>query len=305
MESVQTTEEVGSEAADAKGSKGQAGMAKKRQRKMPQKYKGDTWLTEFNLTCGDLDLADEDSFDDKTWSPERKKRKIYGGLSASDDEDEETPKKRRKLATVLPPGNNQLSPMIQSMLKQLAISKADITKKKQALNKLAASLVVHRWARRNEFPLLQEPLLSVHFREILLNYGRAGAGVVITTEVSLKKCWQLHYCTEDTKLHKECFLCDDETWGDFSKDGNIPLETVLDFDDVVEDLSIFSKDGNIPLETVSDFDGVVEDLSSEMRSERDANDNPEEESADERREDNDAPTARMSSPLSETLDGNN
>ena len=39
----------------------------KRKRQEPRKYKDDMWLKEFNETCGE-----EDSFDDKTWSPEKK-----------------------------------------------------------------------------------------------------------------------------------------------------------------------------------------------------------------------------------------
>ena len=40
----------------------QAGRKSKRRRLEHQKYQDDTWLTEFNDTCGDVILADEDSF---------------------------------------------------------------------------------------------------------------------------------------------------------------------------------------------------------------------------------------------------
>ena len=222
---------------DEKDSLGQEGRTSKRQRKEHQKYKDDAWLTEFNDTCGDVILEDEDSFDDKSWSPQKKRRKVYGGTSESDDEDGETPKKKRKKYSqkTLPPGCKPLSPVIQGMLEKLAICKADHSKKKQALNKLAASLAIHRWARKTNFPLLQQVLLLKHFREILIDYGRVGAGVLSTTEASLKKSWQLHYCSEDTKLHKECFLCNEETWGDFQKDSNLSLEPVLDFENALED----------------------------------------------------------------------
>ena len=206
----------------------------KRKRQQPQKYKDDVWLKEFNENCGE-----EDSFDDKTWSPEKKKSKVYGGSGSSDEEDEETPQKKKKkcshkLPEGMPTGSKPLSPVVQRMLEKLAISKADVTKKKQALNKLGASLAIHRWARKNNFPLLQQQLLSTHFRDILSDYGRLGAGVVSTTEITLKKCWQLHYCCEDTKLHKICFLCNEETWGDFPKDDNISLEPLIDFENVLE-----------------------------------------------------------------------
>ena len=100
-------------------------MCRKRRRQGHHKYKGDTWLTEFNDTCGDLILTEEDSFDDKTWSPEEKKRKLYGGMSGSDDEDEETPKKKRKICSkklpkTLPPGCTPVSPIIQGMLEKPA-----------------------------------------------------------------------------------------------------------------------------------------------------------------------------------------
>ena len=214
---------------------GQEERKSKRKRQEPQKYKDDMWLKEFNETCGE-----EDSFDDKTWSPVKKRRKVYSGSGSSDEDYAETPQKKMKKCSqkspeTLPTGSKQLSPVIQSMLEKLAISRADVTKKKQALNKLGASLAIHRWARKNNFPLLQQQLVSRHFRDILFDYGRLGAGVVSTTENTLKRCWQLHYCSEDTKLHEKCFLCNEETWGDFPKDDNISLEPLIDFENILEE----------------------------------------------------------------------
>ena len=216
----------------------EAGRTRRSTRRECQKQKHANWLNNWKKANCSVTLADEDSYDDETWSPEKKKRKVFGGMDASDDEDEETPKKKRKvcnskLSTTLAPAQKPLSPVIQGMLEKLAISKADLSKQRQALNKVAASLVIHRWAMKTNFPLLEQQLLLKHFREILIDYGRLGGGVLSTSEITLKKCWQQHYCSEDTKLHKECDLCDVETWGDFPED----LEPVLDFENILEEES--------------------------------------------------------------------
>ena len=252
-------------AGDDKDAISQAGRASKRTRRKCQKYQDDTWLTEFNETCCDLILTDEDSYDDKTWSPEQKKRKIYGGMDASDDEDEEIPKKKRKVCSQkLPTTLASVSPVIEGMLKKLDICKADHSKKKQALNKLAASLAIHRWARKTNFPLLQQQLLLEHFREIMIDYGRLGAGVLSTSEISLKKCWQQHYCSNDTKVHTECFLCAEETWGDIPKDCDISLEPVLNCEIVLgeeraEDEIEREGDGDLPAQLPSSLDQIQEE----------------------------------------------
>ena len=228
------------EAGDENDTKELAGRTSKRQRQDYQKYKDDMWETNFNDTSGEVAVPEEDSSDDdKEWAPEKKKRKVYEE-STSDDEDGERGKKKSKMCRqkkTLPPGNKPLSPVIQGMLEKLAIEKADVSKERLTLNKLAASLVIHRWARKTNFPLLQQHLLPRHFREILSDYGRIGAGVISTTEATLKTCWQKHYCHDDSKLHKECYLCNEETWGDFANDASVSLEQVLDFDNLSEDES--------------------------------------------------------------------
>ena len=225
---------VDRESGDENDTNELAGRKSKRQRQDYQKYKDDVWLTNLNDTSGEV-VVQEDSFDDNEWEPEKKKRKVYEE-STSDDEGREMGKKKRKRQKkTLPPGNKPLSPVIQGMLEKLAIEKADVSKKRLTLNKLAASLVIHRWARKTNFPLLQQQLLPRHFKEILSDYGRMGSGVISTTEATLKTCWQKHNCDDDSKLHKQCYLCEEETWGDFANDGDVSLARVLDFDNLSKD----------------------------------------------------------------------
>ena len=110
----------------------EAGRTRRSTRRECQKQKHANWLNNWKKANCSVTLADEDSYDDETWSPEKKKRKVFGGMDASDDEDEETPKKKRKvckskLSTTLAPAQKPLSPVIQGMLEKLAISKADHT----------------------------------------------------------------------------------------------------------------------------------------------------------------------------------
>ena len=222
------------EAGDENDTKEVAGRKSKRQRQDYQKYKDDMWWTNFNDTSREV-VVPEDSFDDDEWVPEEKKKKVYEE-STSDDEGREMGKKKSKRQKkTLPPGNKPLSPVIQAMLEKLAIEKADVSKERLTLNKLAASLVIHRWARKTNFPLLQQQLLPRHFREILSDYGRIGSGVISTTAATLKTCWQKHNCHDDSKLHKQCYMCEEETWGEFANDGDVSLARVLDFDNVSKD----------------------------------------------------------------------
>ena len=230
------TAEHAKQAANVKGTSWEAG---KRTRRQNQKYKEDIWM----MTCneffdGDLDRAD-DSYDDETWAPKEKRRKVYGGSDQSDDEDEETPKKRRKVCSqipeTLPLPTKPLSPVMQGMMEKLAISMADISKKWQTVDKHAASLVIHRWAKKANFPLLLQQISWKDYKEIMRNYGKYGAGVLCTTEMSLRKCWLKHYCSEDTKQHIECYLCAEETWKDFQEDNNGSTVAVPNSESVLEE----------------------------------------------------------------------
>ena len=86
MDENKREEDVCCEASNDKDAVGERGRKSRRKREQHQKYKADTWLTEFHETCGDIS-PEEDSYDDKTWSPAPKTKKVYTETSASDDED--------------------------------------------------------------------------------------------------------------------------------------------------------------------------------------------------------------------------
>ena len=82
------------------------------------------------------------SYEDETWAPKEKQRKVYCSSDEVVDDEDETPTKKGRVCSQnltetlpLPP----LSPVMHGMLEKLAVSKDDISKRRQALDKLGAS----------------------------------------------------------------------------------------------------------------------------------------------------------------------
>ena len=152
--------------------------------------------------------------------------------SASDSgsDDVEPAKKKRKTdfeshVVVPQTSESQLSPEIQRMMTKLNVATADCTKQKQRLDITGAGLAIHRWARKKHFSLMDNQLSDKHFKEVLASYGRQGGGLLITSSQSLRKCWLREYCDTKSKLHIECYLCQEKTWDNFqeeaiAEDGN-------------------------------------------------------------------------------------
>lgn len=147
--------------------------------------------------------------------------------SGSDDGDNPKKKMRKdsnSSSSVPQTPGAQLSPEIQRMMAKIKVSAADCTKQKQRLNTLAASLAIHRWARKTNFSLKDNQLSDKHFNEVLASYGRQGGGLIITTSQNLRKCWLRDYCDNTSKLHSACILCQEKTWENYIEEAIVDDE---------------------------------------------------------------------------------
>ena len=158
----------------------------------------------------DISSAD-DSDGDKSFKVELKKKKNY---DATTFQGAKPYKERTKDKQNAKDGNQppvQTSPLVTALINKLNLKKADMKQKKQQVDVQMASIVIHRWARKNQRKLDHQLNLS-HFIEVVKLYGKHGQCVVNTTAVTLKKTWEENTCFPDTKIHKECLFCDDAIW---------------------------------------------------------------------------------------------
>ena len=193
-------------------------------KRMRRKKRMPDFQFSFNDT-GDIDAGSlNDSYDDEGWVPPLKKKKVYESSDDSDyDSAGETKRKKKKTtdSQSTPQQDHSarivLSPEVQKMIKKLGLKTADLSKQKQKLDEVSASLAIHRWGRQTGFTLSKTKLSKEDYEAILTKYGREGNGLISTTVHTLKKCWETTMCNED-KLHDHCELCEDAIWNDFGED---------------------------------------------------------------------------------------
>ena len=153
----------------------------------------------------------EDSDGDKSFKIELKKIKIFDATTFKGAKPckQRTTDKQNTKDDNQPPV--QTSPPVTALISKLNLKKADMKQKKQQVDIQLASLVIHRWAKKNKRKLDHRLNLS-HFKEVVELYGKHGECVVNTTAVTLKKTWEENTCSPDTKIHNECLFCDDAIW---------------------------------------------------------------------------------------------
>ena len=179
------------------------------------KLRRDSFLIYYHEACASDSGSDSHDNDGEDWNP-----KGDGKVEKSQKKDS-----KARIAMAKTTGA-QFSPEIQRMMTKLKVTAADCSKQKQRLDTLAASLAIHRWARKTNFSLQEHQLSEKHFNEVLALYGRQGSGLIITTSQSLKKCWMRDHCENTSKLHNECILCDEKTWDDYEEEANAGADQI-------------------------------------------------------------------------------
>ena len=124
-------------------------------KRMRRKKRMPDFQFSFNDT-GDIDAGSlNDSYDDEGWVPPLKKKKVYESSDDSDyDSAGETKRKKKKTtdSQSTPQQDHSprivLSPEVQKMIKKLGLKTADLSKQKQKLDEVSASLAIHRWSRK-------------------------------------------------------------------------------------------------------------------------------------------------------------
>ena len=212
-----------------------------------KKTRRDSFLVYYNEACIESDSGSDDG--------DNPKKKIKKDFKSSSSVPQTT--------------ETQLSPEIQRMMTKIKVSAADCTKQKQRLNTLAASLAIHRWARKTKFSLKDNQLSDANFNEVLASYGRQGGGLIITTSQSLRKCWLRDYCDQTSKLHIECVLCQENTWENY-KEGEIAddeeVESVL-ASEHQEELFPETNENFVPDGDLSNTDNVEKQSNKEVQTE--------------------------------------
>ena len=196
--------------------------ASQRQRRKIRKPRLDDFVTVFDDTVEKMEewMVDSDTEGGPEWKPPVKKTKIYEEEDEDSDYDSDEERRRNKnkskWGTSTPERAEGLaqafSPEIQNMMEKMGVKTADPSKNKQKLDQLAASLAIHRWARKIGVDLLQRSLSRQDYESVLQNYGREGSKLILSSTATLKKCWESTYCSSNSKIHQKCQLCDEAMW---------------------------------------------------------------------------------------------
>ena len=172
----------------------QGGEEREGARKRRRKYNSEEY---------DLELVEDEedlSSNDLSWVPESKKMKNLLKEEAGISE-----------------CASEMSPEVQDVMHELNLHPGDPMKKRHVLNHKIASLAVHRWAWKTQFPILEQPLMPANFKEVIMLYGKQGSGLVLASETTLSKAWKAICKGEKVHSQEECSFCDrewDSTRGD-------------------------------------------------------------------------------------------
>ena len=163
----------------------------------------------YNSEEYDLEVAEDDedlSSNDLSWVPESKKMRNLLKEEADTNECASDYVSQK-----------EMSPEVQDVMEELNIHPGDPMKKRHILKHEIASIAIHRWASKTQFPILEQPLVAANIKEVIMLYGKRGTGLVLAGEATLAKAWKAICKGEKVHSPEGCSFCNrnwDSTSGD-------------------------------------------------------------------------------------------